>query len=216
MVENNAKEKTEFEEEVPENPSVEEFYQSILETETEEAEEEIVKKVVGKSDLEKDEELAKMKDTVLRTMAEMENLRKRTEKEVVDAQKYAITSFAKDMIGVLENMRLAQNSIAEENLEENQPLKALSDGIALTANELLKAFEKYGIVRIDPMGEKFDHNFHQAMMEIESDEIPGTVVLVMQAGYTFKDRLLRPAMVGIAKAKPKIKADTENNSKDGA
>lgn len=146
-------------------------------------------------------EIATLKDQVMRGMAETENIRKRAQKEVGDASKYAITSFAKDLLEVLDNLYRAKENIPEEELEGNELLKNICEGVTLTKAELIKTFEKYGIKRITPLGEKFDHNLHQAVVQIEDPNAePGDVVQVIQAGYVMQDRLLRPAMVGVAKA----------------
>lgn len=136
-------------------------------------------------------ENAKIKDQALRAMAEADNIRKRAEREVEDAAKYANTALARDLIGVLENLHRA-----EANLPEGEQ----REGVSLTRKELEKAFEKHGIKRMEPTGQKFDHNFHQAVAQVEDPNIEaGTVVQVLQAGYVIKDRLLRPAMVTVSK-----------------
>ena len=150
---------------------------------------------------EKEKELAATKDQALRALAEAENTRRRAERELGDMSKYAVTNFARDLVGVLENLQRALDNIPQE-LEESTPAVAnLATGVGMTLKELLSVFAKQGIKRIDPMGEKFDHNFHQAVAQIDAaDAEPGTVVQVLQAGYTIHDRLLRPAMVGVASA----------------
>lgn len=148
---------------------------------------------------EKDKELAAMKDQALRALADAENTRRRGERELADMAKYAVTGFARDLVGVLENLQRALDSIPPE-LEASTPaVKNLATGVSMTLKELLAAFAKQGIQRIDPMGEKFDHNIHQAVAQIDTpDAEAGTVVQVLQAGYLIHDRLLRPAMVGVA------------------
>lgn len=154
------------------------------------------------------EEIKSLEDKFLRAAAEMQNLRNRTEKELADARKYGITSFARDLITVQEHMSLALGSIPQEKIEQDELFKNLFMGVKLTADELLTVFKKHGIERINPEGQKFDHNFHQAMVEIPSAEAePGTVVQVMQPGYTIFDRLIRPALVGVAKAVEDKKAN---------
>ncbi len=146
-------------------------------------------------------EVAALKERLLRALAETENLRARAERERQDTAKYAITGFARDMITIADNLRHAIASIPEA-ARQDESLKTLIEGIEVTERALLQALEKHGIRRIDPLGEKFDHNFHQAMFEVESGERePGTVAEVVQAGFTIHDRLLRPAMVGVAKAR---------------
>jgi molecular chaperone GrpE len=148
---------------------------------------------------EKDTELATMKDQALRALAEAENTRRRSEREMADMAKYAVTGFAKDLVNVVENLQRAVESIPVE-LKETQPAVAsLATGVDMTMRELLAIFERQGIKRLDPMGQKFDHNFHQAVAQIDTpDAAAGTVVQVLQAGYVIHDRLLRPAMVGVA------------------
>ncbi len=148
-------------------------------------------------------ELAQLKDQNLRTLAEMQNLRQRTEKDVSDARKFGMTGFARDMISVLENVTRAESSVSAEEIEQNELLQKIMEGLKLTREELLKTFESNGIKRIDPQGEKFDHNFHQAVVQIpDAEAAPNTVVQVMQAGYVIHGRLLRPAMVGVSTTPP--------------
>lgn len=145
-------------------------------------------------------ELAKMRDQWVRAAAETENVRKRAERDVTEASKYAITAFARDMVNVLENLKRASESIPQENRGGNDLLKTLGEGVDLTLQELLNIFERFGIKRIDPAGQKFDHNLHQAVVQVERPDVPaGTVIQVVQAGYTIGDRLLRPAMVAVSK-----------------
>jgi len=151
-------------------------------------------------------ELAETKDRLLRTLAEGENQRRRAERERVDAQRYASASFARDLLDVADNLRRALASAAPEEVQDER-VKALIEGVAATERALLAAFERNGIRRIEPQrGERFDFNLHQAMFEVEnSGQPPGTIVQVLQAGYQMHDRLLRPALVGVAKgeAQPK-------------
>lgn len=144
-------------------------------------------------------EVAELKDKLLRALADGENVRRRAERDKADASKFAITGFARDLLSVADNLRRALDSLPEE-LAEKEELKNFVAGVEMTERELLNSFEKHGIKPINPQGEKFDHNFHQAMFEVETaDQAPGTVVQVMQTGYVLNDRLLRPAMVGVAK-----------------
>lgn len=150
-------------------------------------------------------EAAEFKDRLLRTLAEMENLRRRTEREVADARAYGISGFGRDMLGVADNLSRALTAIAAEN-RENLPAPAVAfiEGVELTERELLKAFERNGVKKFDPQGQKFDPNVHQAMFEVPDPSVPaGTVVQVVQAGYTIGERVLRPALVGVAKGGPK-------------
>jgi molecular chaperone GrpE len=147
-------------------------------------------------------EAARLKDQLLRALAEQENLRRRSQREREDAVKYASSGLARELLSVADNLRRALESGpgAEEG---DEPIRNLLTGVAATERELLAAFERHGIRRIDPAGEKFDHNFHQAIFEVESPDQPaGTVVQVLQPGYVLHDRLLRPAMVGVAKSAP--------------
>ncbi|NVO14318.1 MAG: nucleotide exchange factor GrpE [Rhodoplanes sp.] len=150
-------------------------------------------------------EAADNKDRLLRTLAEMENLRRRTEREVADARAYGISGFGRDMLGVADNLRRALAAVAPESRADlPAPIVAFIDGVELTERELLKAFERNGVKRFDPVGEKFDPNVHQAMFEIPDPTAPtGTVVQVLQSGFMIGDRVLRPAMVGVAKGGPK-------------
>lgn len=147
----------------------------------------------------KEAEIAALKDQALRALAETENTRRRAERELADMSKYAVTGFARDLVSVLENLQRAVDNIPAE-LKESQPAVAnLAVGVEMTLKELLGVFNRQGIQRIDPMGQKFDHNFHQAVAQIDTpDAESGTVVQVLQAGYVIHDRLLRPAMVGVA------------------
>jgi molecular chaperone GrpE len=147
-------------------------------------------------------ELAAMKDQMLRAVAEGENIRRRAEKQIEEAGKFAITSFARDLINVQENLYRATSTVPAQALEENPLLKTVVDGVEMTRRELDNVFQRHGITRIDPAtGSAFDHNLHQAVAHIPDAENPeGTISNVMQAGYSLKDRLLRPAMVAVAKA----------------
>lgn len=146
-------------------------------------------------------ELSEAKDRTLRTLAEMENLRKRTAKEVSDARTYGITGFARDVLDIADNLQRALDAVpAEAKAAADPGLKALIEGVEITERSLLATLEKNGVKKFDPAGEKFDPNFQQAMFEIpDSSVAPGTVVQVVQAGYTIGDRVLRPALVGVAK-----------------
>ncbi len=146
-----------------------------------------------------EEELAKLKDMYLRAMAETENVRARAKRDSEDTAKYATTKFARDMVSILENLVRASASISAEAREASAVVKQVGDGIDMTIQELSGIFERNGIKRIDPIGEKFDHNFHQAVASVETVEAaPGTVLQVLQAGYVLHDRLLSPAMVTVA------------------
>jgi len=148
---------------------------------------------------------AELKDRLLRTLADMDNMRKRTAREVADAQLRGITSFAHDILGVADNMRRALDAVSPEARRGAQAaVTALIDGIELTERELLKALEKNGVRQFAPQGEKFDPNLHQAIFEVPDASVPaGSVVQVVQPGYMIGDRVLRPAMVGVSKGGPK-------------
>jgi molecular chaperone GrpE len=148
-------------------------------------------------------ELAEMKDRLLRALAETENTRRRAAREREDALKYGAGAFAKDLLSAADNLRRALDSLPEAEAADERT-KSLLAGVAATERELLSAFERHGIRRIDPKGERFDHNLHQAVFEVEnSGQSGGTVVEVLQPGWVLHDRLLRPAMVGVAKAPPR-------------
>lgn len=156
-------------------------------------------------------EIAKYKDQWMRAAAECENLRKRAARDVEEANKYATTSFARDMVGVLDNLLRALDAATPETRTANEAVKNLAEGVELTAKELSGCFEKHGIRRVFPEGQKFDHNTHQAIAQVENPAESGTVVQVLQAGYTIHDRLLRPAMVTVSKGLPEasqMKVDT--------
>lgn len=149
---------------------------------------------------EHEQQLAELKDQLIRAVAETENVRKRAQRDLEETNKYATTNFARSLVPVLENLQRATSSIGEELRAENAQVKNLAEGVEMTLKELLTVFEKFGIQRIDPVGEKFDHNRHQAMMQIEDDSVePGTVMQVLQAGYMIHDRLLQPALVNVSK-----------------
>ena len=156
------------------------------------------------------EEITSLKDQRLRAIAELENFRKRAEKDQSDALKYGISNFAKEIINIRDNIERAQSSISDE-AKNNEAIKSVIEGIDLIAQSVVSTFEKIGIKKIDSLNEKFDHNLHQAMMEIENDELdPGTIVQELIPGYTLHDRLLRPAMVGVSK---KSKKNEDNADK---
>ena len=151
------------------------------------------------------QEAAELKDRLLRTLAEMENLRRRTEREVADARAYGISAFARDLLAVADNMRRALDAFgAEPHEAPDAGTKALLEGIELTERELLKALEKHGVRKLEPEGAKFDPHRHQAMYEVPDESIPaGTVVQVVQPGYTIGERVLRPALVAVSRGGPK-------------
>ncbi|MEP9376679.1 nucleotide exchange factor GrpE [Aquabacter sp. CN5-332] len=150
-------------------------------------------------------EIAGFKDKFLRAFAEAENIRRRAEKEVSDAKTYGIASFARDVLNVADDLSRALSTVEDEAKEKaDGAFKSLLDGLELTERGLHKALEKHGIRKLEPKGEKFDPNLHQAMFEVPDESIPaGTVVQVVQSGYVIGDRVLRPAMVGVSRGGPK-------------
>ena len=199
--------KTKLEEQDLENPTSEKEEQ-VSESPKEKEEEEIAPEDL----IEKlNEEITDLKDQRLRAIAELENFRKRAEKDQSDALKYGISNFAKEIINIRDNIERAQSSISEE-AKNNEAIKSVIEGIDLIAQSVVSTFEKIGIKKIESLNQKFDHNLHQAMMEIEDDDLePGTIVQELIPGYTLHDRLLRPAMVGVSK-KTKKNDDTVENS----
>jgi len=153
-----------------------------------------------------------LKDKLLRALAEMENLRRRVEKDLADARAYGVTRFARDMLDVADNLRRALDSLPAEARETAEgPFKALIDGVDLTERDFLKKMESHGVRKLAPEGQKFDPNLHQAIFELPDETKPsGTVVQVVQAGYVIGERVLRPAMVGVSKGGPKAAAPVEN------
>src|SRR4249919_2005720 len=148
-----------------------------------------------------DRELADTKDRLLRTLADMDNMRKRTEREIADARVYGISTFARDILGVADNMHRAMQALDDElRAKADEATKALLEGVELTERELMNVLEKHGVTRVEPLGQKFDPNRHQAMYEIEDASVPsGSVIQVMQAGYLIGERVLRPALVAVSK-----------------
>ncbi|MET4065487.1 molecular chaperone GrpE [Bradyrhizobium sp. S3.2.6] len=161
-------------------------------------------------------EAAESRDRMLRTLAEMENLRKRTAREVADSKLYGVTGFARDVLDIADNLQRALDAVpAEARAAADPGLIALIEGVELTERSLLNALEKHGVKKFDPQGQKFDPNFQQAMYEVPDASVPaGTVVQVMQAGYTIGDRVLRPALVGVAKGGTKPAPAANSNEAD--
>ncbi|MCH8322461.1 MAG: nucleotide exchange factor GrpE [Proteobacteria bacterium] len=163
------------------------------------------------------EEIKALNDRVLRALAEVENTRRRAQREIDDTRVYSITLFAREMLTVQDNLRRALAHLPED-MKNNEAFKGFVDGVEVTERELLNIFDRHGIRKISPKGEAFDHNLHQAVFEVETGDVaPGTIVQVVQDGYVLKDRLLRPAMVGIAKApQPKEAPQKEEKPEEGA
>lgn len=162
-------------------------------------------------------ELDEMRGNMLRALAEAENVRRRAARDVTDARQYAVTAFARDILNVADNFRRALSLIEDrETLPEE--VKGLVEGIDMTGRELATVLERHGVKIIEPVGEKFDPNRHQAMFEIENADVAsGTILQVVQAGAMIGERTLRPAMVGVSKGGPKLQAKTEpDNAGDAA
>jgi molecular chaperone GrpE len=156
-------------------------------------------------------EIRKVKDQLLRAVAEAENGKRRAERERDDARRYGAAGLARDILQVSDNLRRALELVPDEARKANEILNALMVGLEATEREILTAFEKHAITKVTPLGEKFDYNLHQAMFEAEDTGKPaGTVVQVMQPGYVLHDRLLRPAMVGVAKGQPGEQAKVDH------
>ena len=157
--------------------------------------------------------ISELKDQLLRTVADSENLRKRLEREKEQTRKFGIANFAKDLLSIADNLGRALDAAPTKEDVKDKAIENLVLGIQMTEQELQKAFDNNNIRKIDPLGEKFDYNFHQAMFEVEeTDKEPGIVVQVLQPGYAIDDRILRPAMVGVAAAeggKKNIAVDTK-------
>ncbi|ARP99186.1 nucleotide exchange factor GrpE [Pseudorhodoplanes sinuspersici] len=165
------------------------------------------------------DETAEMKNRLLRALADMENLRKRTEREVADARQYGIASFARDILGVADNFRRALEAVGPDlRTGADAAVNSLIEGVELTERDLQKALEKNGIRKIEPQGEKFDPNLHQAMYEVPDPSVPsGTIVEVVQPGYVIGERILRPALVAVSKGGPKAApAEPVANDNSGA
>lgn len=159
------------------------------------------------------DEVNQLKDKLLRAMAETENVRRRFEREREDTAKYAVSNFAKELVTVADNLRRAIEAVGEE-ARAHEAVKGLTEGVEATERAMLAAFERFGVKRVDPQGQRFDPNLHQAMAQIDSDQPGGSVVQVMQPGYVIHGRLLRPAMVIVAKAKPAGDASTAQSGLD--
>jgi molecular chaperone GrpE len=159
--------------------------------------------------LELEQKIVDLKDQLMRSLADGENLRKRTQKDIEHAKKYSHISFIKELVSSVDNLQRALQSIPEDTSSLPEPIKNLIIGLEIVEKEVISTLEKHNVKQINPLGEKFDYNFHQAMFEVVTNESdPGTVVEVSQKGYLLYDRLVRPAMVGIAK-----KIDAEDTEK---
>ncbi|MGJ4901993.1 nucleotide exchange factor GrpE [Bradyrhizobium sp. HKCCYLRH2060] len=163
-------------------------------------------------------EAADARDKMLRTLAEMENLRKRTAREVADARMYGITGFARDVLDIADNLQRALDAVPAETRDNaDAGLKSLIEGVELTERSLLNTLEKNGVKKFDPTGQKFDPNFQQAMYEVPDPSVPsGTVVQVVQAGFMIGERVLRPALVGVSKGGAKAAPAASNDQSNSA
>ena len=185
--------------------------EQFLDEEVEVVEEEEKEEEEGDNDLEV--KIKELKDQLMRTLADGENLRKRTLKEVEQAKKYSHISFVRDLVSSVDNLKRALDSIPEDKSNLSEPIKNLILGLEIVEKEIVTTLEKNNIKQISPLGEKFDYNFHQAMFEIPTNDCdPGLVVEVSQNGYLLYDRLVRPAMVGISK---KIEEKKDNQETEG-
>ncbi len=161
-------------------------------------------------------ENVEMKDRVLRTLAEMENLRRRTEKEVADAKTYGVANIARDMVAFADNLRRAIESVPAGAREADGDLRTLVEGLELTERDFLSRLVRHGVKKLEPHGQKFDPNMHEALFEIPDPSVPtGTVMQVVEDGYSIGERCLRPAKVGVARGGPKA-ANGEEAGAPGA
>ena len=179
----------------------------------EEVEKEVEEVVEEEEDNDLEVKIKELKDQLMRTLADGENLRKRTLKEVEQAKKYSHISFVRDLVSSVDNLKRALDSIPEDKSNLSEPIKNLILGLEIVEKEIVTTLEKNNIKQISPLGEKFDYNFHQAMFEIPTNDCdPGLVVEVSQNGYLLYDRLVRPAMVGISKKIEEKKDNQETES----
>ena len=184
--------------------------EQFLDEEVEKGEEEEEEEEEEDNDLEV--KIKELKDQLMRTLADGENLRKRTLKEVEQAKKYSHISFVRDLVSSVDNLKRALDSIPEDKSNLSEPIKNLILGLEIVEKEIVTTLEKNNIKQISPLGEKFDYNFHQAMFEVPTNDCdPGLIVEVSQNGYLLYDRLVRPAMVGISK---KIEEKKDNEEKE--
>jgi molecular chaperone GrpE len=167
-------------------------------------------------------EIADLKDRLLRTLAEMENLRRRTEREIADGRQYAVTNFARDMLVVSDNLSRALAAVPPDAAAKDPALSALVEGVAVTERGLAQTLQKFGVKTIEAKSQKFDPGLHQAMYEVETADLPpGHVADVIQAGYVIGERTLRPALVAVSKARPAARpaensAASSGNASDGS
>jgi len=211
MVEKKEEDKIQEENKEPDSDNIEneeEINENQENTDTEETSED---ENTEEDNLEK--EIESLKEEKIRLLAEMENLRKRFEREKVETIKFGSINLARDILSPGDNLERALDALPED---ENHPqsIKNLIDGLKMVLKEFKSSLEKHGVKKIESLNQKFDHNFHQAMMEVENDDVEeGTVVQEVQSGYTMHDRLLRAAMVGVSK-KPTIETEDTDEEKD--
>ena len=150
-------------------------------------------------------EITSLKDRLLRSMADMENLRRRTEREVADSRIYGAANFARDMLGVVDNLHRGIATLSDDIRASDDPaLKSFIEGVQLTEADFLSRLARHGVKKLDPAGQKFDPNKHEALFEVPDESVPaGTVVQVIEPGYTIGDRVLRPAKVGVSRGGPR-------------
>ena len=154
----------------------------------------------GNINIDLENQIKDLKDQLMRTLADSENLRKRTIKEVEHAKKYSHITFVRDLVSSVDNLQRALQSVPDDNSQLSEPIKNLIIGLDIVEKEIITTFQKHNLKQLNPLGDKFDYNFHQAMFEVPTnDSEPGVVVEVSQKGYLLHDRLVRPAMVGISK-----------------
>ncbi|MGY8990380.1 MAG: nucleotide exchange factor GrpE [Rhodospirillales bacterium] len=172
----------------------------------------------GSQDVDLEAEVADLKDKLLRALAETENVRRRAQRDKEDANKYAIVSFAREMVEVRDNLRRALDAIEGDQQKDNEAIASLVEGIEMTERTLIATFERFEIKPIEALHQKFDHNFHEALFEVEDASVPsGTVVQELQAGYKIHARLLRPTKVGVSKGGAKVEtAPGEAQNESGA
>lgn len=154
---------------------------------------------------EKEQEIKDLGDKLLRSFAELDNVRRRSREEIEKTAKFAVTNFVSDLVVVAENFFMANGNAPKEEMNKNALVKNYIEAISMTEKELMKVLEKNQVKRIFPLNEQFDHNLHEAVIQIESEEKGGKIIQVIQAGYSISDRLIRPALVGVAKEVSKIK-----------
>jgi molecular chaperone GrpE len=158
-------------------------------------------------------ENGELKDRLLRALAEMENLRRRTEREVADARAYGVANLARDMLSVADNLARAVENVPAEAAAADAAVQALIEGVELTERELHAALGRHGVTKLSPEGEKFDPNFHQAMFEMPHETLPaGAVAQVMQSGWKIGERVLRPALVGVSKGAAKVAPKNDDDA----